>query len=169
MLDLFDCQMAAKGENVFGGSSVMVKKTVNHLVIDLSDVSQWEMMRLPFGDTFRFVCIHTLTAGLPSSRWRVYDVNWNLVNDIVLPDFSSENFFVPTDDVRADQLKELREWSAYFHYTLSWEDEREGCAPVLKVTLSFPSLGREMDGVARKCLQPVFYKWNGNTLKRITR
>ena len=34
MLDLFNCQMAAKGENIFGGSSVMVKKTANHLEID---------------------------------------------------------------------------------------------------------------------------------------
>ena len=99
MLDLFNCQMAAKGENIFGGSSVMVKKTANHLVIDLSDVSRWEMMRLPFGDTYRCVCIHSLTSALPSSRWRVYDANWKLVNDIVLPDFSAENFFVPADDV----------------------------------------------------------------------
>lgn len=77
MLDLFNCQMAAKGENIFGGSSVMVKKTANHLVIDLSDVSRWEMMRVPFGGTYRCVCIHSLTSALPSSRWRVYDANWN--------------------------------------------------------------------------------------------
>lgn len=166
MLDLFNCQMAAKGENIFGGNSVMVKKTANHLVIDLSDVSRWEMMRLPFGDTYRCVCIHSLTSALPSSRWRVYDANWKLVNDIVLPNFSAENFFVPADDVRSEQLEKLKELSAYSHYTLSWEDEREGSAPVLKVALSFPSLGKDLDDVVGKCLHPLYYKWNGSAFEK---
>lgn len=88
------------------------------------------------------------------------------MNDIVLPDFSAENFFVPADDVRSEQLEKLKELSAYSHYTLSWEDEREGSAPVLKVALSFPSLGKDLDDVAGKCLHPLYYKWNGSAFEK---
>ena len=52
MLDLYNSQMEAKGENIFGGASYLTEKDDNYLRIRLTDVSEWELQRLTLdGDT----------------------------------------------------------------------------------------------------------------------
>lgn len=166
MLDLYNYKMLAKGENVFGGNSVMLKKTANHVLVKLSDVSRWEMVRVTFGNTFRYVCIHSLTEGVPYSQCHVYGVDWENVDDVILPKPATELFWVCNDSVSEEQQSRLKFLLADAHVMWHWEDEKENVPPVLVATLVLPNLDEDMKNATRKCLRSIAYKWNGSAFEK---
>ena len=50
MLDYYEAQMEAQGENTFGGKSVLTQKDEKSLTVKLTDVSTWKMEVLADGN-----------------------------------------------------------------------------------------------------------------------
>ena len=140
MLDLYNSQMEAKGENIFGGASYLTEKDDNYLRIRLTDVSEWELQRLTLdGDTL-FVCIHSVSTPATGSTVRCYSKTWERDTSLRLrmPDFS--DFWKP----EADSL------TAEIH----WEHDAQH-QPQLTFSLSVEGLSIEDRDDARRCLKPV--------------
>ena len=57
MLDLYNNNMSAVAENIYGGQSIMEKKTNDYISIKLTDVSHWQMKVLPMAHDTLYACV----------------------------------------------------------------------------------------------------------------
>lgn len=154
MLDLYNSQMEAKGENIFGGYSYLLKKTDNYLHIRLTDISEWEALRLNLdGDTV-FACIHTVSTPAAESEIHYFTHDWKAEPSVAtaVPDF--HEFWQPTtDSLSARRCEELREMAQQCPVEFHWQNVEE--APRLSFQISTKGLSVEDQEDLRKCLKPV--------------
>ena len=162
MIDLYNYNMEAKGENIFGGNSVMEKKSDNYILIRLSDVSQWEMMRLKKSDGgCILLCTHTLTDGVSGSRWNAYDEKWNKLTGFRLPSLTLDDFWMANDSISKEKQEQIREKIQPLRLVLQWHNTEETRNPILEISVGHPMLSNEMKGIFKKSLHTVSLKWNG--------
>lgn len=166
MLDLYNYKMAAKGENIFGGVSVMQVKDEDFVQVRLTDVSRWEMMRLKSDSLVLYACVHTLMSPAAESRVRFYHSDWTV--DTVLSSFplDLDDFFVLSDSISSDRREEVRQQLASPCVEASWE-RSAGARPILVFTVSVAHLSEDYRQDAKKCLRPVSFMWKDGRLERL--
>lgn len=165
MLDLYNYKMTAKGENIFGGTSLMEVKEKDFVRLKLTEVSHWEMMRLA-GDSTHYVCIHTIEQPIRVSRIRCYDSDWKPCAAL-LPATDSltlDNFL--TDSISVDTVEDVYRRLGPLHVEAVWK-ETSGAAPQLVFSASVAHLSEEHRKVAEKCLKPVIYLWKDGCFQRL--
>lgn len=164
MLDLYNYKMTAKGENIFGGYSVMESKTNDHIFVKLTDASTWEMALLPTagGDSI-ISCIHTVKSPAADSEITFYHADWAPANGIVaaippLSDFLVGADSIPADSVDSAALNSLMEKIAVPHIQMRWIMET-GHPARLEYSISTANLSEEDNRVARFCLKTIARAW----------
>lgn len=148
MLDLYNYGMAARAENIFGGTSQMLEKERDFVRIRLTDVSEWELKILPASPDTIFCVVHTLKGLAGNSKVTFYGNNWRPL-EMTMPELGVEDFWAETDSLSKEKRKEWHErlsppaveahWSAHdnrLEYTLSLAPlnriEREEVVPFLR-------------------------------------
>ena len=164
MLDLYNYKMTAKGENIFGGYSVMESKTNDHIFVKLTDASTWEMALLPAagGDSI-ISCIHTVKSPAADSEITFYRVDWTPLKDVdatvpQLEEFLVERDSVPADSVDSAAVDRLMEKIAVPHIKMRWITG-DGQPARLEYSISTANLAEEENRAARFCLKPVVRTW----------
>lgn len=168
MLDLYNYQMTAQGENRYGGNSLLLTKTDNHLVVQLTEASRWELLRTAAGtDSTRYACIYTVTRPDSVSRLTIYNKEWEplparLLNyqpvdflfssngqsaEGVLPDSLST-------ELRTSLLAKLPQLPVY----MEWEAP-ETSQPRLSMQLSTASFSKEEQAALRPWLRRISIKY----------
>lgn len=155
MLDLYNYRMTAKGENVFGGTSVMTKKSANHIAVKLTESSRWEMMRLCAGTDTTYVCLHTTYCPAGETTARFYHTDWTPAEEMVLPAPGLDDFWTDNAEVPAQRQEELRRRLEPLYVEARWE-ETEGNAPRIALTVSTALLDRDSRTEAAKCLTTLY-------------
>lgn len=168
MLDLYNYNMEAKADNIFGGSSVMVGKSPNHIRLRLTETSDWELMRLKADTAVIYACIHTLKYSVGESSIRFYDEAWHALPGVSLPEMVPTDFISTADSVDAERGKAIIRKFAPFSYTLKWEDESDGSRPTLVVSPSLTQLGEEDRAEAERYLTDIRLVWDGGRFLRAT-
>ena len=89
MIDLYNNNMQAQAENLYGGMSRIQKKSDYFIDVKLTESSTWQMRIMPSAHDTLIVCVHSLTANGTSSTLRFYKQDWHPVkHDLVMPTFS---------------------------------------------------------------------------------
>ncbi len=161
MLDLYNYKMTAKGENIFGGTSFLLHKTENHLMVQLTEVSRWELMRLKTDSSELYACTHTLTAPVGESRISFYHPGWQHATITTLPPFTLDDFWQTNDSISADRAREVYEKLQPLHVTMKWKDEEGISRPTLTLQVSTGLLNDEDRKAAEHCLKTICLIWNG--------
>jgi len=163
MLDLYNYDMKATGETIFGGHAVMQLKTDNHIQLQLTEVSTWELQRLHTSSGEEvYACVHTLTAPIAQSRLTFYDANWAERSDIAIPTLEMADFWTAAETLTALRRAELQRKIDPRAIAIHWDEAESGEAPHLSLTLSVANLNREDRTDAEKCLKVRRYVWNGH-------
>lgn len=165
MLDLYNYKMTAKGENIFGGTSLMEAKEQNFIRLKLTEVSRWEMMRLEC-DSIYYVCIHTIEQPVRMSRIRFYDGGW-MPCAAPLPAMDSltrDDFMA--DGIPADTAEDLHRRLEPLCIEAVWENT-SGTEPQLVFSASVAHLPEECRKVAGEWLRPVTYRWQAGRFRRM--
>lgn len=154
MLDLYNYKMTAQGENNYGGSSLLLEKTDNHLVIQLTEASRWELLRTsPCTDSTRYVCIYTVTRPDSASRLTIYNKEWQPLPVQPLT-YTPTDFLTTTDslstELRTSLLAKLPQLPVY----MTWEAPETARSHLL-LRLSISSLSREEQATLRPLLHPI--------------
>lgn len=168
MLDLYNYQMTAQGENRYGGNSLLLTKTDNHLIVQLTEASRWELLRLsPDTDSTRYACIYTVTRPDSVSRLTIYNKEWEPLPARAL-NYQPADFLVSTngqsaEGVLPDSLSaELRTSLLAKHPQLpiymTWEAP-ETSQPRLCLQLSTASLSKEEQAALRPLLKKISIKY----------
>lgn len=76
MIDLMAYKMEARGENVYGGYSLLMERSERHLKVRLSEASTWELQLLRQGPDTLYACIYTLFAPAAESRVSLLTTSW---------------------------------------------------------------------------------------------
>lgn len=161
MLDLYNYKMAAKAENVYGGSSYLLVKSDDFLRVQLTDVSIWSLKRLSVGGDTLYSCIHSVGSPAVSSRIRFYRSDWTLAAvDVPVPSFDS--FWQPSDSLPAERLTELRARLSPLCMEAYWAAD----VPELTFRISIAALNEDDRRDARRCLLPLTYLWKEGRLVR---
>lgn len=166
MLDLYNYNMTAKGENLFGRNSVMTEKTENHVVVQLTDVSRWELMRLRADTAVVYACLHTLTAPIGRSRLHVYTDKWEPLDAPVLPAPAPSDFVENPDSLSPKASEVLEKRLKTCGVTARWESEADATVPTLVFEVVLTPLSREAREQIEPYLRPLRYVWNGTGFKR---
>lgn len=155
MLDLYNNQMEAKGENIFGGTSYLLEKDDNYLRIRLTDVSEWEVRRLTLdGDTL-YICIHSVSTPATCSTVRCYSKSWerDTTLHLRLPEISA--YWKPeTDSITEARRATLQDLLQESPVEIHWKHDKHQ-HPQLVFSLSVEGLSIEDRDDARRCLKPV--------------
>lgn len=164
MLDLYNYKMTAKGENIFGGYSVMESKTNDHIFVKLTDASTWEMSLLPTvgGDSI-ISCIHTVKSPAADSEITFYRADWTPLKEVdatvpQLEEFLVERDSIPADSVDSAALNSLMEKIAVPHIQMRWIMET-GHPARLEYSISTANLSEEDNRMARFCLKTIARTW----------
>lgn len=89
MIDLYNNNMQAQAENLYGGMSRIQKKSDYFIDVKLTESSTWQMRIMPSAHDTLIVCVHSLTANGTSSTLRFYKQDWHPVkHDLMMPTFS---------------------------------------------------------------------------------
>lgn len=155
MLDLYNYKMAAKGENIFGGTSTMKKKSAHHVAVDLTESSHWEMMRLCSGTDTIYACLHTTYCPAGETKARFYHTDWTPADNIALPTFTLDDFWTGNSEIAAERQEELRRKLTPLYVEARWE-ETEGTAPRIAFEVSTAILDHDSRLEAKKCLETLY-------------
>lgn len=159
MLDLYNYQMTAQGENRYGGNSLLLEKTEHHLVVQLTEASRWELLRTGVGtDSVRYACIYSVTRPDSMSRLTIYNKEWEEVSTFRLPAYQLTDFVTSTDslssELRANLLAKLPQLPVF----MTWEAS-ETSQPYLCLQLSTASLCQEEQTALRPLLRRISIKY----------
>ncbi len=165
MLDLYNYKMVAKGENTFGLYSVLQKKTPDYLRVKLTDISQWELMRLRADSSEIYACTHSFLPPVSESRITFYNTSWQPIDSLSLPIVSLEDFWKGTDSLSTFSQEELRRKLYAPIIYMEWETESD-TPPTLQLHVSTDQLDMEARKEAEHCLKPLRLQWNGRRFVR---
>ena len=155
MLDLYNYKMAAKGENIFGGTSTMTKKSAHHIAVDLTESSRWEMMRLCSGTDTIYACLHTTYCPAGETKASFYHTDWTPADDIALPAFTLDDFWTGNSKIASERQEELRRKLTPLYVEARWE-ETEGTTPRIAFEVSTATLDCDSQQEAKKCLKTLY-------------
>lgn len=154
MIDLYNSNMVAKAENVYGGQAEMLKKTDDFIKIRCTESSSWQMKVLPLGHDTLIVCIHSVQAVDTSSKVKVYKRDWYSVKrDIPVP--SRNHFFRTNVNMTQERRQQLVTEMCNLPIEMTWSDSE----PLLTFTLSKKSLPMCDQEDAEALVRSVTYKW----------
>jgi len=154
MLDLYNYGMAARGTNIFGGTSQLLKKGTDYMHVKLTEVSEWELKVLPAGQDVVLCTVHTISGMAGGSEVNFYGINW-LPLEMTRPELTLKDFW-KTDSLPAEEMrKEWEERLSPVAVTAHWSADNMQ----LVYTLSAAALNR----VEREEIQPFLrtrvYGW----------
>ncbi len=135
MLDLYNYKMTARGENIFGGYSTLLKKKENYIDVQLTEVSKWELMRLRTDSSGIYACTHTITAPFAESRTVFYNQSWLPESSTKLPSVKMEAFWNDTDSISTERMEELKRQLHTAPIFTRWQDT-ETSRPALIMEIS---------------------------------
>lgn len=166
MLDLYNYRMNAKGENIFGGTSVMLQKDSDFVEVQLTEVSRWQLMRLRDDSLSLYSCVHTLLEPVPASRLRFYRTDWTVdTTQVGALRLSLSDFLVPTDSLSPERREEVLRRLGSPRTAAAWTRTADGL-PRLTFTVPVDGLGREDKSDAARCLRPVSFVWRTGRFER---
>lgn len=166
MLDLYNYRMKAEGENIFGGTSVMLHKDSDFVEVQLTEVSRWQMMRLRHDSLALYSCVHTLLAPVPASRVRFYRADWTADTTYVgALRLQRADFLQPADSLSPERREDILRRLGSPVTEAAWTRTTDG-RPRLTFTVSVAGLGREDRNDAARCLHPVSFVWAGEGFER---
>lgn len=155
MLDLYDYNMKAKGDNIFGGESVMTYKSDALIRISLTPVSRWELLLLKNDTATVIASIHTIQSPAAESRLTLYDTAWRPLPVPPMPELAIKDFMSQTDSTDTDSTSLIAHKLQLQRPEMTWEETANGQA-VLRLSISTAALGLEDRKAAAACLRPVF-------------
>lgn len=154
MIDLYNNNMKAVAENVYGGQSVMEEKNDDFISIRLTDVSQWQMRLFADGHDTLAVCVHTIAMPAKMSTVQSYHSDWRKAkNEFPQPAF--EHFFIQKDDIRQSKYKSIIEQMQLAPVVI----ELHKTQPTLTYSLSIEALSIEDRRVASALIKPLTFEW----------
>ncbi len=161
LLDLYNCGMAAHAENDFGGTTRMIKKAENHVLLQLTEVSRWELKRLPAATDTLLCSIHTIETEGGASRIRFYNTAWKEVK-MQVPQPAFDDFWQPADSLPQERQETLRKQLLTSGITARWS----ATEPTLTLNISTATLNKEGRKDAEHCLRPIRFRYeNGIFIK----
>lgn len=157
MIDLYNSNMSAKAENVYGGQAEMLKKSDDFISIKCTESSSWQMKILPMGHDTLIVCIHSVTALDTSSKISAYKRDWHIIKrDMPNPTF--EQFVNKNAKLPMYRIQQLMAEMRDLPIEISWVDD----APTLIFKLSKNSLPNDDKKDADALVHPITYNWVAN-------
>lgn len=154
MLDLYNCGMAARAENIFGGTSQMLAKGHDFVRIRLTDVSEWELKVLPSSPDTILCVVHTLKGVAGDSEVAFYGSNWSKL-EMTMPELKMEEFWTATDSLPGEKLQEWHERLSPLAVEAHWAEHENK----LEYTLSLAPLNRIEREEVTPYLRSRAYGW----------
>lgn len=154
MLDLYNCGMVARGTNIFGGTSRILKKGKDFMYIRLTEMSEWELKVLPAGQDVILCTVHTLHGMAGGSQVDFYGINW-LPLEMTRPELKMADFWLPDNPPSEERREEWEERLSPINVTAHWSEEDMR----LVYTLSTEALNRIQQEEIKPFLRPRVYGW----------
>lgn len=154
MIDLYNNNMKAAAENVYGGQSVMEEKSDDYISIRLTDVSQWQMKLFPLSHDTLIVCVHTIASPAQSSTIQVYHHDWSQAK-VDFPQPTFEQFFTQKEIVKQSRHAEIVELLRVMPITITLSRNQ----PSITYSISLSSLPLEMKESAAAMTKSLTYTW----------
>ena len=154
MIDLYNNNLTAKAENIYGGQAEMLRKTDDFISIKCTESSNWQMKVLPQGHDTLIVCIHSVTAINTSSKIMVFKRDWhNVKREVPFPTFGQ--FLRANIDLPQEHYKQLVAEMQHLPVEASWSEN----GPILTFRLSMNSLPQHEANDAELLVHPITYRW----------
>ena len=154
MIDLYNSNLKAVAENIYGGQSVMEEKGNDFLSIRLTGVSQWQMKLFSVNHDTLAVCVHTIASPAQSSTIQGYHRDWHTAK-IDFPQPSLEQFFKQKDVVKQSKYAVLIEQLRLAPVAIMLHKNE----PTLTYTLSLKSLSVTDQALAAELVKPLTFTW----------
>ena len=154
MLDLYNNNMSAVAESIYGGQSIMEKKTNDYISIKLTDVSHWQMKVLPMAHDTLYACVHSVTALGTSSTLHIYKKDWHVAK-VDVPQVQFEQFFTNKEVAQQSRYHELIEILRNTPISIKFDKSDN----VLTYSLSIESLPPRLNDMANKITKSILYRW----------
>lgn len=154
MIDLYNNNMKAVAENVYGGQSVMEEKSDDYISIRLTDVSLWQMKLFPLSHDTLIVCVHTIASPAQSSTIQGYHHDWGQAK-VDFPQPTFEQFFIQKEVVKQSRHAEIVELLRVMPITITLSRNQ----PSITYSISQSSLPLEMKESAAAMTKSLTYTW----------
>lgn len=157
LLDLYNNNMKAVAENLWGGQTEMVYKNATHIRLLTSPSGEFEIKQLATTRDTLALCISTVKALGASSVLALYASGWHEASiRLPQPDFS--DFWQPDSTFSSFRLDDLYAQMSELPFSATWDD----AADLLCFKLSIEGLPRDDQEEARRCARPAQYQWTGD-------
>ena len=159
LLDLYNSQMEAKTENIFGSTATMLMKSPTQVLLQLTSVSKWQLKMLKTGKDTIYSCIHSIETAGGQSHLSFYDQNWKKIETVALPSPEKEEFInrqLITDETNDSIASRL--YLAHIQATWVGDNTQD----ILKLELIIDGHNTSEKNL-RKHLRPLFFIWKQGT------
>lgn len=154
MIDLYNNNMKATAENVYGGQSIMEEKSDDYISIRLTDVSQWQMKLFPLSHDTLIVCVHTIASPARSSTIQAYHRDWSQAK-VDFPQPTFEQFLKQKEIAKQSRHTEIVELLRVMPITITLSRNQ----PSITYSISQSSLPLEMKEGAAAMTKSLTYTW----------
>lgn len=157
LIDLYNSGQTARVENVFGGQSEMELKTANYLQLKNTDVSSWQIKKVPIERDSLLLCAYHINALGTSTVLRWFTCEWYPIKrELPAPKF--EQFLTEKNAVsylRSQALLPLLR-------QLPVVAKLEAATANITFMLDISSLSVDDRTDASLLLHGITYEWNGS-------
>lgn len=163
-IDFHDSGMTPKVVNRLGGESVMSYMGDEHLTIQTTAESSFDLILLNRKDGSSLICvINTVNPGYADSQVLFYDESWKRVNSESVLERPSLGDFLTRSALKEDSVNVLFDQSLL---RLSEVEYRDGSLFFSYTSLDY--VGEDADRFRRYFRESALeYRWNGKKFKRV--
>lgn len=160
LLDLYDYNgnLRAKVENIYGGETVLLKKTGNYLSLKTTDTGNWtiKIFRTD-NDSPIILCAHSVEADGISTDLKCFNMNWGILK-IQLPHPSKDSFLKKVSSYTPINQQELVSSILELPIEVIINDNDD----TLVYQLSLSGLTNDKQQLCKDIIRSIVYKWNGS-------
>lgn len=159
--DLYNAGQRAEVENLYGGTSLLEKKTERHLLLQPTPVSTWELVRLTAPADTVLLLLRTLRTPAATTDVSFYRTDWSPAGmTFAMP--AAADFYLPGDTASADERRGLLDKLQPAHVCARWDEGRS----LLILSLSTEALTADDRRDVAPFLRELPYEWRDGAFRR---
>ena len=159
--DLYNAGQRAEVENLYGGTSLLEKKTERHLLLQPTPVSTWELVRLTAPADTVLLLLRTLRTPAATTDVAFYRTDWSPAGmTFAMP--AAADFYLPGDTASADERRGLLDKLQPAHVCARWDEGRS----LLILSLSTEALTADDRRDVVPFLRELPYEWRDGAFRR---
>lgn len=158
LVDLYNGNLLAKVENIYGGETVLLKKTSNYLSLKTTASGNWTIkIYRTNNDIPVILCAHSVEADGKSTELKCFNVNWGILK-MQLPHPSKDSFLKKGSSYIPINQQELVSSILELPIEVIINDKDDS----LVYQLSLSGLTKDKQQLCKDMICPIVYKWNGS-------